>query len=594
MAREDIGAREFFRALYQGVGAGFLEIRPLPEGDAPEVPREFFRWESELDQALSLCDRLSGKYHVFFGVGLRSKKKPDKPGEKIGGKANVGCVTAVFADFDFKDVPEADLREKLKAFPLKPSIVVHSGHGIHAYWLLDYPAVGAARDRLQAVNLAVLRHFGAQRGVQDYSRILRVPGTPNIKGSYPDPKPVTHVTYFYPDRKYKLEEFEALEALATEDNLSQPARSGTVQGAPPPGSKALPSPASPPPPSGGEPNEMYRPRPAPHYALPEQTVEKVALAFSEIWIPHQRHAMALRSAGMLAHAGVSLGTALDIIRRASDAVGGETEKRLKDVRDTYDRFCRGEEVVGAPDLERMIKEEFPSIAQEQALKTLSRIRGFLPSLEKGKDGAKKRKFVDPDFEVVSIEKFNSKPPLYTVHIKRLSEPDVHIIGQCEHKVYHTYYLFRAYFNEVTDLFIANIDQWQWEQMREKAKKEGRLESKEAPEEASADGQMSEVLDSFLEEVKEHPADGELKAFPGYDGQRTYFTLRAYKSRLKEANLRNIADRELTHFLRRHGWSDDRRRISGSRAYRYWWKATNGYSVQESKATPSEELFGGGS
>ena len=71
----------------------------------------------------------------------------------------------------------------IKAFSLLPSILVHSGGGFQAYWLLreplglengNYSHVEAIMKRL---NLAL----GGDVGTQDISRILRLPGTLNMK-----------------------------------------------------------------------------------------------------------------------------------------------------------------------------------------------------------------------------------------------------------------------------------------------------------------------------------------------------------------------------------------------------------------------------
>ena len=48
-------------------------------------------------------------------------------------------LPAIFADFDFKDTAEDQVRRDLATYAFPPSALVHSGHGLHAYWLLSEP-----------------------------------------------------------------------------------------------------------------------------------------------------------------------------------------------------------------------------------------------------------------------------------------------------------------------------------------------------------------------------------------------------------------------------------------------------------------------
>ncbi len=599
---ERIGASSFFKALYHGVGAGYIEIRPTPDsGGEPPHPK-FFSWPKELDAAVAHCESVSGKLHVYFGVGLRrmARKPKGNPDFKLGGKENVGCVTAAFADFDFKDVPEVELRPMLAAFPHRPSIVVKSGHGIHVYWLLDYPAMGEHLDALQLVNLGLLTRFRAQRGPQDYSRILRVPGTLNIKAKYGGEKPVTEVTYFHPTRRCALSALtetlkddieKALKKTSTNSSLSRPAGGGAAtESHQKPTSSASPVP----PPAINE--RAGHPRPIPAITLATSVTDQMGDLFSEIWIEGQRHAMALRVAGLLAFSNVSQQSAEAVVARASMRVSGDTAKRLNDVTDTYQRFVSGGAVVGGPDMDRMIEEEFPAVAKPTAKKVLDQIRRLLPQPEKKSS----KKLVEPDFEIVQLDKFDGRPPLYTVTLMKLATKTTLKLVRLEHKIFHYFNLFRPAVNEETDEFIANIEQWQWEKMRDEAKRDGRLKLEAPPQEATITGVLHGTLESFLDEKKENPSFGELGAFPGYNEEGLFFRLQSYKNKVKEAGLA-ASPQVVTEFLRRDGWIDGRRRIiHGGPAYRLWFKAVNGKASKadgngnghsKPQAEPERPLFG---
>ena len=85
------------------------------------------------------------------------------PGD--GSLANCQHLGTVFVDIDFKDTPEATARERLATCPCPPSIIVHSGDGLHCYWLLREP-FNLATEADQAKRL--LRRLLAEAFVRDY------------------------------------------------------------------------------------------------------------------------------------------------------------------------------------------------------------------------------------------------------------------------------------------------------------------------------------------------------------------------------------------------------------------------------------------
>ncbi len=163
-------------------------------------PSKRARFFSETDQAASHAVDMGGESDVYFGVGLY------KPGITHGrGKAaDVVCIPALWADIDYGDQhakqgtpPDQRAAETiLDRVGLRPSIIVHSGHGLHAYWLLTEPsAIESAATlarRWSATVAACARCLNyTVDSVHDLSRVLRVPGTLNHKG---DPVPVTVIS----------------------------------------------------------------------------------------------------------------------------------------------------------------------------------------------------------------------------------------------------------------------------------------------------------------------------------------------------------------------------------------------------------------
>ena len=137
--------------------------------------------------------------NVYLGVGTRQKNGGDR-------KA-VLQLPAVWVDVDFKETPETVAQASLDKFPLKPSIQVHSGHGWYLYWVLATPAGPNDIPRLESVNRRLAHYFGGDKAAHDASRILRLPGTMNVK--YTPPRPA-RLLMADPNQGYCLEDFDFL------------------------------------------------------------------------------------------------------------------------------------------------------------------------------------------------------------------------------------------------------------------------------------------------------------------------------------------------------------------------------------------------
>ena len=106
---------------------------------------------------------------LFFGAAPRVRGDLD----------TVSRVTALWADIDFKDFKggERAARVSLDLFPLPPSFVVGSGHGLHTYWLLESSVVPPQAQQ-------IMRDIAALVGgdpTHDPTRVMRIPGTYNHK-----------------------------------------------------------------------------------------------------------------------------------------------------------------------------------------------------------------------------------------------------------------------------------------------------------------------------------------------------------------------------------------------------------------------------
>lgn len=177
----------FFECLYANCKRGFIEIR--------SIPAEFREW-LPLDD-LTITSKLPEDTNIYFGVATR------REGE--GTKDSIVEVPAVWTDIDFMSTSQDDAVKKLERFQLKPSIVISSGNGYHVYWLLKIPAQRDNIKDVEEINKGLALHLGGDRAAFDASRILRLPGTKNMK--YVPPRLVEIVT-IEPGRQYDLSDFK--------------------------------------------------------------------------------------------------------------------------------------------------------------------------------------------------------------------------------------------------------------------------------------------------------------------------------------------------------------------------------------------------
>ncbi len=138
--------------------------------------------------------------NVYFGVCPRAKKGHSQDD-------HIRTVRCLWCDIDDITVKDASRRWDVAGVP-RPSIVVISGSGIHAYWLLDHDT--PSREERSLIS-AMLPHFYRSFGgdhVQNLSRVLRPPGTVNCKDARNDrPTQSCMLCTCLPELRYPLAAF---------------------------------------------------------------------------------------------------------------------------------------------------------------------------------------------------------------------------------------------------------------------------------------------------------------------------------------------------------------------------------------------------
>lgn len=176
----------------------------------------------------------------YFGVhpcsaipATNARGEPKAPSFVRGQRAYIAAVNCLFAEFDTKDYGSKDaIRQHLADWPVPyPSVLVDSGGGLHAYWLLEEPFILDSDDRREAARIIQYMWVDTVRGdpgAKDLTRVLRVPGTINFK--YNPSRPVQFVVCEL-DRLYALHELTAHLPPVYEEapRTTEPRRHSSIQ-----------------------------------------------------------------------------------------------------------------------------------------------------------------------------------------------------------------------------------------------------------------------------------------------------------------------------------------------------------------------------
>lgn len=163
---------------------GYAEFRLIdPEG---RVERFFIPSPNLSDEAIDNIIERAGAFNVYFSVVPRLEIR--------GTRDACGAALAVWCDYDRPD--------SAPSWKLNPSAVVRTSPGkCQAYWFLRRSLNDL--DLLEAINRSIAGVEGGDPRATDRARILRMPGSRNLK--YPD-KPIVILEHYDPDLRYSHDE----------------------------------------------------------------------------------------------------------------------------------------------------------------------------------------------------------------------------------------------------------------------------------------------------------------------------------------------------------------------------------------------------
>lgn len=143
-----------------------VEIRRIGKTGAKKV---FFDSWSEVCYEWDTIREWNRTSHIYFGVCPRDSHK--------GTDDDISVARCVFIDID-ATTDYGEVEKRIAGLP-EPSAVVMSGGGFHVYWMLDAPVTDMVHWR--QLQKAIINRCNSDRSVHNPSRIMRLPGTDNIK-----------------------------------------------------------------------------------------------------------------------------------------------------------------------------------------------------------------------------------------------------------------------------------------------------------------------------------------------------------------------------------------------------------------------------
>lgn len=225
-----MGAESFLQTLFhKKTDDSYILIwkKHTPDENGQEL--KLSAWFQNTEEAIKYC---TGNGHppadMYVGCGV----SPKDFGEKRRCIASdISGIPAVWLDIDILDpahkkpnLPEnAEIAKTIiEAFPLKPTMVVHSGHGFQCWWVFDKFIAFTKPEFRTEISEFVHKFVWSMRDVArakgydldmtfDLARVMRVPGSKNWKDpKHPVPvKLIENSGIFYEPKMFKdaLEQF---------------------------------------------------------------------------------------------------------------------------------------------------------------------------------------------------------------------------------------------------------------------------------------------------------------------------------------------------------------------------------------------------
>jgi hypothetical protein len=219
--------------------SALLFLQTLFHGKPPEEhiliwektpAKKISNWYSSIDEANEQFLKTGQTQDTYIGCGTSRKKTPQNRRCKAD---EISGLPAVWLDVDIldpahqkKNLPadEKQAMNLIEEFPLKPTMIVHSGHGYQCWWVFKKFIV-LENQRMRKEFAEMVHRFtwhmrDAARSREfdldmtfDLSRVFRLPGGRNYKSDPPKPVTLQHCSQdFYTPNQFN----DAIQTLKEE------------------------------------------------------------------------------------------------------------------------------------------------------------------------------------------------------------------------------------------------------------------------------------------------------------------------------------------------------------------------------------------
>lgn len=179
---------KFLEALYRNT-TGYAEIRLIHKSGNWKQAKKIYRDASTIHTCnMGYLTEMNEDYHIYHRIGVSATQASKK--------TDITQLTALWLDVDGI---EDSYYQRLEHFQLPPNVVINSGGGYHAYWLLREPVIVDSEEKrfeIERIMQGMILAYGdgADDATKDITRILRTPAFYNIKDKYPEPQ-LCHIIY---------------------------------------------------------------------------------------------------------------------------------------------------------------------------------------------------------------------------------------------------------------------------------------------------------------------------------------------------------------------------------------------------------------
>lgn len=184
---------QFFKEFYRNVSHGLAEIRLLHVSGDISKAMKIYRPATAIHTGdFDYLAEMNQEYHIYFRVNISDKPQSKKP--------FMTQVVGLWLEIDNNN-PETEKR--LEQYPYPPTLLIHSGSGYHAHFLLKEPLIvdnEKTRHEVERTLEGMILDWGADSGgdkhTKDITRILRTPFFHNIKPKYAPDYPLCRVVWY--------------------------------------------------------------------------------------------------------------------------------------------------------------------------------------------------------------------------------------------------------------------------------------------------------------------------------------------------------------------------------------------------------------